>query len=143
DLADIDHCLRNVPVLVSGATSPQHLFNRQQQAFAVGQHDVIKLVTLFLVDISRLQRLEIETNRGDRCLEFVCDGVYESVVLLIATYLADQKGCVEHNAKDQDHKKHHPEDEQHDFTEVENDPTNVQRNRQRDQTRAQRDKECY
>src|SRR5215211_7114476 len=71
------------------------------------------------------------------------DGIDKGVVLFVASYLADQKGRIEHQAKDQDDEEYDPENKQRDFTPVENYPTDVHRDRQGDETRAQRDEECY
>ena len=67
------------------------------------------------------------------------DGVDERVVLLVASYLADQERRVEHESEDQDVEKDDTENEQRHFAPVEYDPAHVQRDRERDETRAERD----
>ena len=73
----------------------------------------------------------------------MCDGVDECVVLFVAADLANQKCRVEEDSKDQDKEEYDPENQQRHFTPVEQDPTNIQRDRQRDKTRAERDEESY
>src|SRR5688500_9103 len=126
-----------------GPSGAQHLFDCQQQSISVSKHDVVKLRALLFVNIPRLQCFEVKTNRGDRSFQFMCDCVDESIVLLVATDLSDQESRVEHESKDQNEKKDDPKNKQGHFAPVENYPTDVQRDRKRDKTRTQRDKECY
>jgi len=65
----------------------------------------------------------------------------ERVVLFVATYFADEESRVQDQSKDQDEEKYDPENKQRDFAPVEQYPTDIQRDRQRDQARAQRDEE--
>src|ERR1051325_7740801 len=112
-----------------------------QQSIAVSEHDVVKLETLMFINVASLQGFEIETNRRDRCLQLVRDGVDERVVLLVSSYLANQERRVEHESEDQHVEKDDAENEQRDFTPVQYDPTNVHRDRECNQTRAERDEE--
>ena len=124
---------------MSGTSGAQHLLDCLKQPIAVSQHDVVKLAPLFFADVARLQRFEIQTNRSDRRLQLVRDGVDERVVLLVASYLADQERRVEHESEDQHVEKDDAENEQRDFTPVKYDSPNVQRDRKCDETRAERD----
>ena len=71
------------------------------------------------------------------------DGVDKGVVLLVATDLADQKSRIEKDSKDENRKEYDAEHQEGDFTRVEQDPTHIQRDRQSDETRAERDENCY
>jgi hypothetical protein len=69
------------------------------------------------------------------------DGVDKAVVLLVAPDLPYQEAGVDDHPRNQHPKENYAQKQQHPFTPVENDPANVQGDRQRDQTHAQRDKE--
>jgi hypothetical protein len=73
----------------------------------------------------------------------VRDRIDECVVLFVAAYLADEESRVQDQSEDQHEKKYDPENKQRDFTPVEQYPTDVQRDRQSNQARAERDEESY
>jgi hypothetical protein len=62
--------------------------------------------------------------------------IYESIMLLVAAYLANQEGRIEHKAGNNQREKDYAKNEQGDFANVEQNPANIQRNRQRHQART-------
>ena len=90
----------------------QHLVDGAQQPLVVGQHDVVELFALFVVDLARLQGLQIEADRGDGSLELVRDGVDEAVLLLVAADLPHQEDRVENDAGDDQGEKQHAQDQE-------------------------------
>ena len=85
------------------ARGPQDLLDRLQEAVAVGEHDVVELIALGCGDITGLEGFEVEANGSQRRLQFVRDGVDESVVLFVASDLTNQEGRVEDEADDDEH----------------------------------------
>ena len=69
------------------------------------------------------------------------DRIDKAVVLLAAANFADQKAGVHDHARDDQGEKDDAEKQQHAFAPVEDDPTDVQRDRQRHQADAQAEKE--
>ena len=67
----------------------------------------------------------------------------ERVVLFVAAYFANEESGIEDQSKDQEEKEYDPENKQRHFPQVENDPTDVQRNCQRDKACPKRDEESY
>ncbi len=89
---------------VTDAAGAQDLFDGRQQAVAILQHDAVELLALGFIHRARLQRFEIQPDGGDRSFQFMCDGVDEGVVLLIAADFADQEDGIQHDAAD-DHRQ--------------------------------------
>ena len=54
------------------------------QPLGVGKHDVVELLPPCLVNVSRLQRLQVEPHRRDRGLQLVRDRIDEGLVLFVA-----------------------------------------------------------
>ena len=123
------------------AAGPQHLVDRVQQPIAVLQHDAVELATFVLVEVSRLERLQIEANRRHGRLQLVGDRVDERVVLLVAADLADQKDGVEHEAGDDDQEEDQAEEGQDAFLPVDHQPADVQRDSNGDEADAENDEE--
>ena len=90
------------PQARAGAAGAQHLIDRVQQPVAVLEHDAVELAPLVLVELARLQRLQVQADRRDRRLQLVGDGVDEGVVLLVAADLAHQEDRVQDEAGDDD-----------------------------------------
>ena len=65
----------------------------------------------------------------------------EAIVLLTAANLAHQKTGIHNHPRDDQRKKDDAKKQQHPFAPVEDDPPNIERNRERDQANAQGDKE--
>src|SRR5277367_777622 len=79
----------------------------------------------------------MQPDRSDWRFQFVSDCVDEAVVLLAAAQLAHQEDSVDDHAGDNQGKKDDPEEQQHALTPVEDDPANIERDRQRHQADAQ------
>jgi hypothetical protein len=71
----------------------------------------------------------------------VRDGVDEGVVLLVATDFAYEEGCVEDEPRDDQDEEDDAEDKQRHLAPVEQNPADVERQRERDQTDAEREEE--
>src|SRR5204862_3334156 len=63
-------------------TRAQNLLDCLQKPIAVGQHHIVKFLSLVLFKITRLQGLEIKPNGSEGCFKFVSYCVDECVVLL-------------------------------------------------------------
>ena len=83
----------------------------------------------------------MQTDRSHRRLQFVSDRIDEAVVLLAAANFAHQKTGVHDHASDDQGEKDDAEKQQHAFAPVEDDPSDIQRDRQRHQADAQAEKE--
>jgi hypothetical protein len=130
-----------VAALVRAAPGVQDLLDGAQQTVAVGEHDVVELCAARRVHLARLEGFEVEADGGDGRLQLVRDGVDEGVVLLVAAYLADEEGGVEDEAGDDDGEEDDAEDEQRDLSPVEQNPADVEREREDDEADAERQKE--
>src|SRR5262249_14450940 len=106
---------------------------------AVGEHVVVKLPALIFVDVSRFQSFQVEANRSDWCFQFVSDGVDERVVLFVSTNLTNEERRVDDETENDCTKEDYAENEQCHFAPVEDYPTDIQRDRQRHEGRAERD----
>ena len=96
-----------------------------------------------IVNVPALEGLQVQPDRRHGSLQLVGHGIDERVVLFVAPDLADQECRVEHQAKDQDHKEYDPENQQHDFTQVENYPTDVEGDRESYERSSQCNEEDY
>ena len=81
------------------------------EAVGVGQHDGVELLAPALVDVPRLQRLQIQTHRCDRSLQLMRDRVDEDVVIFIALDLKDQKHRIDDEAGDDEREDDDAENE--------------------------------
>jgi hypothetical protein len=71
------------------------------------------------------------------------DGVDESVVLFVAADFANEECCIENQAKDDCQKKDYAQYEKCHLSPVEQNPTDIQGNCERNQASAQCDEERY
>jgi hypothetical protein len=71
----------------------------------------------------------------------VRDGVDEGVVLLVAADLADEEGRVQHQPRDDEAEEDDAEDEERHLAPVQQDPPDVQGEREDDEADAERQKE--
>src|ERR1700745_1717671 len=69
------------------------------------------------------------------------DGIDKTVMVLAAPHLPHQEDRVHHHSCNQKSKEHDPEKQQHTLAPIEDDPTDVKRNCQRDQADASDDEE--
>jgi len=90
--------VRQSCAFVGDPSGLQHLLNCRQQPITVEQHKSVEVLPLRFRDFSSLQGLQVQPDGGNRCLEFVGDGVDEAVVLLVAPDLADQKDSIQNKA---------------------------------------------
>src|SRR5215813_1826240 len=88
-----------------------------------------------------LQRLEVQTNRRDRSLQFVGDGIDEAVVLLIAPNFPDQEKSVQDKTSRDSPKKNDSQGNLQAFAPVENDPSKTNCNSNGRQEHAERQEE--
>ena len=79
----------------------------------------------------------MQSDGSHRGLQFVRHCVDKAVVLLAAANFVHQKAGVYDHARDDQSKKDDAEEQQHSLAPVKNDPSNIQRNRQRHQDNAQ------
>jgi hypothetical protein len=68
--------------------------------------------------------------------------VDETVVLFVSADFSYEKDRVQHDTNDDRHEKDDAEDQQRNLAPIENNPSDVERNRECDQTCAKRNKEC-
>ena len=127
---------------VAALSCGQHLLDCAEQPVGIEQHQPVKFLALFFVELAALERFEIEADRGDRRFQFVRDGVDETVVLFVAADFADEEAGVDDHAADDRGKKNHAEEKQDGFAAVEDDPADVERDGERDEAHAQRDEKC-
>ena len=108
------------------ARRTQYLLDCTHQPLRVFEHDLIKLAPLILVDLALLQGFQVKANRGNGRLQFVGDGVQETVLLLVATHLAHQKDGVQNHSGNDESEEQDTEEQRDDLAPVENDPTYVE-----------------
>jgi hypothetical protein len=67
------------------------------------------------------------------------DGIDKCIVLLVAPDLTNQESGIEDQAKDDEEKEDDPKNKQRHLAPVEDDPTDIERNCQRNETSSKRD----
>src|SRR5215475_5389028 len=139
-IAQINHGLVDVAAAVARTARAQRLFYGMEQAVAVVEHDLVELFALRLVHLPRLQCLQVEPDRSDRSFQLVSDGVKKAVLLFVATDFAHQENRVQDQSRNDQHEKDYAENEHRHLAPVINHPDGIARDRQRDQTSAERDK---
>src|SRR5579864_3243019 len=87
----------------------------------------IDLLALRRVHVAPLQRLEIETDRGNRRLQFMRDRVDKAVVLLVAPDLTHQKDRVQDDSRRNRCEEDHSEKNLQPLAPVQDDPTAAHR----------------
>lgn len=118
---------------MASSSRAKDLLNGMQQPIAVGKHDVVELVSLVLINISCLQSFEIKADGSDWSFEFVRNSVDEGIMLLVTPDFTNEEGCVDYETKDDREKEDDAKNEECDFAPVENDPTDVERDSERDE----------
>src|SRR6266446_6537532 len=141
DLPEVD--FRPIPanLLIASAASTQNLLNRLREPVRVAQHDTIELLPLRLGQFAPLQSFKMKADRCYWSLQFVGDRIDEAVMLLVAPDLPHQEDGVHDHAGDDEREKDQAEEQQNTFAPVENDPSDIEGNRQRHQANAQAEKE--
>ena len=127
--------------LVAGFSGLEHLVYGAHQAIGIVQHEAIELAALGFVHVAVLQGLQIEPDGSDGRLQFVGDGIDEAVVLFVAANFAHQEAGVHDHPGDQQGEEDYAQKEQYAFAPVEDDPADVQADRQQHQANAQHDEE--
>lgn len=112
--------------LVSDFPGFQYLLDSPEQAIRIEQHEIVEVPALRLADLAVLQRFQVEAYRCDGRLQFMGDGVDETVVLLVSLDFAHQKTSVENHPPDNRGEEDDPEEKEYGFPAVKDDPTNVQ-----------------
>src|ERR1700678_784730 len=136
-LTKIDGGFLPARFLIPGAACAQHLLHRLGQAISMAEHHAVEFLSLRLRQVAALQGFQMQPDGSDRPLQLVSHRVDEAVVLLAAAKLANQEARVHDHAGDDQRKKDDAEEQQHALAPVENDPSNIEGDRERDQGDAQ------
>src|ERR1700733_15767162 len=99
------------------------------------------MLALRFVHIAALQRFQIKADGGDRSFQLVRDSVNEAVVLFVEADFADQEAGVEDQTKDDGGEKEDAHKQQQALAPVEDDPADVECDRQDNQEDANHEKE--
>ena len=140
-LAEVDFGFLPARFLISRATSTQNLFHGLCQPIRVAQHPLVKLLPLWLREGAATQRFQVQPNRSDRSFQFVGYRVDETIVLLAAANLTHQEDGVHDHAGYNQREKDQTEKQQHAFAPTEDDPADIQSDRERHQADAQAEEE--
>ncbi len=136
-LAKIHFALVATRSLVARAPGAQHLLDRLRQPVGIAQHQAVKFLLLCFRNVPPLQRLQMQPDRGHGRFQLMGDGIDETVVPLAAPQLAHQKNGVDHHPRDDQRKEDDAEEQQHALAPVQDDPADVERDRQRNQADPQ------
>ena len=140
-LTEIHLRLVSPRLLVASSPGAQHLLDRLGQPVGIAQHEPVELLLLLLRQFAALQCLKMQPDRRHRRLQFMRDGIDEAVVLLTAPQLPHQENRIHHHACDDQREKDNAEKQQHSLAPVQDDPADIEGNRQRHQANAQAEKE--
>src|SRR5437016_5009688 len=99
----------------------QHLVHGVVEAVSIGEHSGVKLFLLLFAHTARLQSLQIEPDRRDRCLQFMSDCIDEAILLLAAADLTYKKDGVNHKSGDDQRKENDAEDQQRQIAPMDHD----------------------
>ncbi len=121
----------------------QHLFDGRHQSVGVLAHHGQEFLLLLVRDFAAAHGVEIEPDGGDGRLQLVGYRVDEAVLLLVAADFAHQKNCVEDKSDDQKSEEGDADDERGETTPIEDDPAELQRDCDADQTDTERDGEKH
>ena len=120
----------------------QDFINRAHQTISVFEHEPVEVTALDFVNMGlTLEGLKMKANGGNGRLQFMSDGVDETVVLLIAPDLSDQKTGVEDEARGDCAEEDDPEKDANTFAPIEDDPAKADRDRDRSQDDSEGEKE--
>ena len=115
-------------------TGSQDLLDGMQEPVVFVEHDAIELLALLLAQLMLLEGFEVEADRGNRGLQFVCDGVDEAVVLLIASDLPDKVDGVEDQSRNDEEEECDSQHQHGNLPPVEDDPADVEGDGEDNQT---------
>src|SRR4051812_9773700 len=136
-LREIDFDFFPTGFFVACPAGSQYLFHCVRKPVGVSQHEFVELLLPRLGQFASLQRFQMQTNGRQRSLQFMRDRIDETVMLLTAPQLPNQKNCIYDHAGNNQGEEDDAEKQQHTFTPVENDPPHVQGDRQRNQANPQ------
>src|SRR4029077_6833281 len=142
DCAEVNHRAVDSTAPLPGTSGLQHLLDSAQQPGGIRQDYGIELFSVGLVDFPRLQRLQVEPDRCDWSLQLMRNCVDKTVVLFISVYFPYEKNRVQHDTNDDRHEKDDAEDQLRNLAPIENNPSDVERDCECDQTCTKRNKEC-
>src|ERR1700735_1473929 len=126
---------------VAAFASCQNLIDRAQQTIRVREHQSEKLLALRFAHIAALHGLKVEPDGRDGRFQFVGDGVDETVVLFVAANLAHQENGVQDHSGDDGEEENHSEKKKNTFTAVEDNPADIESDRQGHYGAAQNNEE--
>jgi hypothetical protein len=89
---------------VARLTGQQNLLDSVHEPITIGEHDRVKVFSLPMVQLSRLQGFQVEADGGERRFELMSYGIDKGIVLFIAFDLTYQEGGVKNQA-DNDHRE--------------------------------------
>ena len=142
DLGQVDVGRVLDPARVPGLAREQDLVDRPLQAVRVVEHRVDDLGPLAGRQLALAECLQVELDARERRLQLVRHRVDERVVLLAPADLPNQERRVQRQAADQHDEADHPEEQQQPGSPVDDDETDVEGDRDRDQGAAeQRDED--
>ena len=140
-LAEIYVRLFSACLLVPGPARAQNLLDRVGQPVHIFQHQAVELLFVRLSQFPPLQGFQMQPDGCHRRFQFVSHRIDKAVVLLAAPHFANQKDGVDHHPGNKQREKDDAEYQQHTFAPVEDDPADVERDRQCHQADAQDDEE--
>ena len=114
----------------------EHLLNGCQEPLTIGQHDVVELLTLRLRQLSALQGFQVEADGGDRCLQFMGDGIEKTIVALVSPHFPHQEDGIQDHAGDQQQEEGQANHQQDEAAPVDDDPADVEGDRDHHQASA-------
>src|SRR5215469_16223418 len=124
----------------SGFAGLEDLIDGGHQTSRILEHEPVKLMTLGLIDLSTIERLQVKANRSNRGLQFVSDRIDETVVLLVSPDFANQKTGIEDQTGDDGAKEEDAQQNFDAFLPVDNDPAEADGNRGYREKGSQREK---
>src|SRR5579872_5553457 len=127
-------------LFVSSFSGFQYLFDGSQQAVGIVEHDAIEGAPLRLVYVAPLQGLQVKTDRSQRRLQLVGNGINKTVVLFVAPDFSHQKTGVENQAGRDSAEEYNPQKDPDTGLPIENNPAKSNRHSHCGQANSQRQK---
>src|SRR3954471_7778252 len=137
NIAEINTAAPFAPESRSRAARTQDLLNRVQQPIAVFEHDAVELFALLRIELARLQRLQIQTDGRHGSFQLVRDRIEKGILLLVPADFTYQENGVQHHSRDDQAEEDDAEDRQHAHPPVQNDPADVERDCNGNETDAE------
>ena len=121
----------------------EHVIDECIEPIEIFQHETVEVELLRLGDTPPAERLQIELERRDRALQFVCDAVDKVGLPLIETDLLHGDRQVKHHADQHQHEKRGADGQQRGIVERQQHPTDHERHQEHDHDHAQGDGPTY